>query len=125
MYSELVDGWMPRYYGFDGKPISFDEWVKISMGRHGRHVGQTYIHHRGHNYVVSTVLLGLDHGFGRGRPVIFETMIFQDDDMGGLDQDRYCTLAEAKAGHRRMVRDLRRRLRGPKRKPLIHKGGKP
>lgn len=55
---------------------------------------------------VSTVWLGIDHGFGVGPPLIFETMIF-----GGPyndDQWRYSTEAEAKAGHRRIVDALRR-----------------
>lgn len=51
---------------------------------------------------VSTVFLGLDHGFGDGRrPVLFETMVF-----GGefdQEQERYCTLEEAKQGHARWL----------------------
>lgn len=46
---------------------------------------------------VSTVFLGIDHGFG-GRPLLFETMVF------GLKEDaqpcwRYATWLEAEAGH--------------------------
>ena len=59
-------------------------------------------------YWVSTVWLGLDHRFaGEGPPIIFETMIFQTDQDGlghGLDDQRYCTEAEAKAGHLEMVK---------------------
>lgn len=46
---------------------------------------------------VSTVFLSLDHSFGDGPPVLFETMIF-----GGPHdqyQERYCTWDEAVAGH--------------------------
>jgi len=46
---------------------------------------------------VSTVWLGLDHGYGGGPPLIFETMVF-----GGAhdeDQWRYPTEVEALAGH--------------------------
>ncbi|SRR5216683_5278951 len=47
--------------------------------------------------LVSTVFLGLDHSFGRGKPVLFETMIF------GLDDDkyqrRYSTWGDALEGH--------------------------
>lgn len=51
---------------------------------------------------VSTVFLGLDHGFSlfntRGhRPVLFETMIFGGRDDG--ECHRYCTWAEAERGH--------------------------
>lgn len=48
--------------------------------------------------VVSTVFLGCDHNWsGEGPPVLFETMVFG----GPLDEEqvRYCTLAEARAGH--------------------------
>ena len=46
--------------------------------------------------LVSTVFLGLDHGFG-GVPMLFETMIF-----GGkhdMFQERYTSLQEAEEGH--------------------------
>ena len=47
---------------------------------------------------VSTVFLGIDHGFGDGSPpILFETMIF-----GGEHDDyqmRYSTWEEAEAGH--------------------------
>lgn len=46
---------------------------------------------------VSTVFLGLDHQFGDGPPILFETMIF-----GGAHdqfQRRYYTWAEAVNGH--------------------------
>lgn len=51
---------------------------------------------------VSTVFLGLDHSFGHGPPLLFETMIF-----GGPHdqyQDRYSTRDEAIAGHQRAVK---------------------
>jgi hypothetical protein len=50
---------------------------------------------------LSTVWLGLDHSFGAGPPLIFETMVF-----GGPndeEQERYSTEEEAKAGHAAMV----------------------
>jgi len=50
---------------------------------------------------VSTVFLGLDHSWGDGPPLLFETMIF-----GGPHdqyQERYSTRAEAIEGHARAV----------------------
>lgn len=47
--------------------------------------------------MVSTVFLTIDHAWGGGAPVLFETMIF-----GGPHdewQDRYHTWDEAEAGH--------------------------
>lgn len=50
---------------------------------------------------VSTVFLGLDHNFGEGPPLLFETMVFE----GPLDQrmQRYSTWEEAERGHYEMV----------------------
>ncbi|MES2360001.1 MAG: hypothetical protein V4529_16800 [Gemmatimonadota bacterium] len=51
---------------------------------------------------VSTVFLGLDHSWGSGPPLLFETMIF-----GGAhdeEQWRYSTRAEAVAGHAAAVK---------------------
>jgi len=51
---------------------------------------------------VSTVFLGLDHGWGDGPPILFETMIFG----GPHDQRqwRYSTIEEAREGHKAAVR---------------------
>lgn len=51
---------------------------------------------------ISTVWLGLDHQFGIGKPLIFETMVFGEN-REELDIERYSTLEEAKDGHKRMV----------------------
>lgn len=79
--------------------IDWGMWIQ----NNDRHVAQTYI--RGIH--ISTVFLGLDHswgGYGDGRPVLFETMVFG----GSLDQemDRYCTWEEAEAGHDEMVKRM-------------------
>src|SRR3990167_704654 len=46
---------------------------------------------------ISTVFLGLDHSFGQGEPLLFETMIFG----GSQDQyqRRYSTREAAVSGH--------------------------
>uniref|UniRef100_A0A6M3JQR8 Uncharacterized protein n=1 Tax=viral metagenome TaxID=1070528 RepID=A0A6M3JQR8_9ZZZZ len=54
------------------------------------------------NISVSTVFLGLDHSFGDGPPLLFETRVFG----GALDQEqeRYTTWEQAEAGHKEMVK---------------------
>ena len=52
---------------------------------------------------VSTVFLGMDHGFG-GKPLIFETMVFSKNVAMDGDMDRYSTEEEAKTGHDKMVK---------------------
>jgi len=51
---------------------------------------------------VSTVFLGLDHAFGKGPLVLWETMVFG----GPLDgeQERYSSREAAIAGHAAMVK---------------------
>lgn len=53
---------------------------------------------------ISTVWLGIDHNHGRGRPLIFESMVFPRDGFNSLDMDRYSTEAEALAGHKKLVK---------------------
>jgi hypothetical protein len=54
---------------------------------------------------VSTVFLGLDHNFGDGPPVLWETMVFGDDQM---DRDRCSGSREqALAMHERMVKKVK------------------
>ena len=64
---------------------------------------------------VSTVFLGIDHGFGRGAPILWETMIFENG--GALDQEcwRYASRAEALAGHAAALEQLRAARRARRR----------
>ena len=83
----------PIYYDYDGKPItSLLEWHYLF--REPRHVGKD----EHGDILVSTVWLGLNHRFGPGKPLIYETMIFK----GEHDEYtmRYSSYDEAKAGHR-------------------------
>lgn len=50
---------------------------------------------------VSTVFLGLDHSYGDGPPLLFETMVFG----GPLDQeqDRCATWEDAEQMHEKLV----------------------
>ena len=91
------------YYGLDGQPISDEEWTNMRRGGGDWIVGRTIVGWDP-DVSVSTVLLGLDHGFGDGPPLIFETMIFGGEHAG--DQWRYGTKEEAERGHLRIVRAL-------------------
>lgn len=60
--------------------------------------------------VVSTVFLGLDHQFGDGPPLLFETMVFPADDSEG-DMYRTSSRTAALARHDQVVAELRARVR--------------
>jgi hypothetical protein len=90
---------MREFYNRDGKPIDLMEWARERQ--EDNHIGDTTVD----GVRVSTVWLGLDHGYGPGPPLIFETMIF-----GGPHDnfcERYSTKEQAQAGHDRIVTALR------------------
>lgn len=96
----------PPLYHYDpwGRPCGLGTWAAWweSEGPE-RRLAQTYLPN---GYRVSTIWLGLDHAFGRGRPLIFETGVFRPDGnrlRGMVDMDRYATRREAHAGHKAMV----------------------
>jgi hypothetical protein len=57
------------------------------------------------NFFVSTVFLGIDHQFGNGPPLLFETMAFRDGE--SVDCHRCSTWMEAEAQHKRVCEELR------------------
>ena len=89
------------YYDRDGRPLTSKEWGAMLERQDKRRVAETTLPD---GKWVSTVWLGLDHNFGGGPPLIFETKVFPSStDFTDLDQERYATEAEAMAGHQVMV----------------------
>lgn len=101
--AEGRSGVKPFYYDRQGKPISIEEWG----ARFGDLEYKIVVQHWVRGWKVSTVWLGLDHGFGFGPvPLIFETMVFPPGDEAGghsISSDEYCvrypTEEAAQAGH--------------------------
>ena len=91
---------MSDYYSRSGGAITQDEWLREWSGENKRVAKDTV-----GDADVSTVYLGLNHAWGGGPPLIFETMIFG----GEHDQDcwRYSSEDQARAGHERVVTALR------------------
>jgi hypothetical protein len=59
------------------------------------------------DYWVSTVFLGLDHQYGDGPPLVFETMVFNRTGESDLCQ-RYSSWDDAVTGHDAVVSRLTR-----------------
>lgn len=79
-------------------------WARLHEDIAYKRVAETTIG----NLWVSTVWLGLDHSFGGGPPLIFETMVFVQGEGGNdLDCRRYATEAEALAGHEEILEEIR------------------
>jgi hypothetical protein len=57
--------------------------------------------------LVSTVFLVIDHQYGDGPPLLFETMVFPDPESGVESFcERYATWIEAEAGHAAVLAQL-------------------
>lgn len=80
-------------------PCDLETWACMFENPANRIVQQTKIG----PVLVSTVFLGLDHSFGAGDPVLFETMVF-DAEAGDNWMCRYCTWEEAVRGHETTVK---------------------
>lgn len=81
------------------KPINDAlEWSRFMANQENRIIKQTTLEN---GIFVSTVFLGIDHGFHGRKSLLFETMIF-----GGEHdqfQERYETWEEAEIGHQRAI----------------------
>lgn len=89
----------PKYYKLENKiavPCELDEWARC-LELKTKIVQQTQIG----AVEVSTVFLGLDHSYGEGEPLLFETMVFGGDH----DEEmwRCSTWVEAVEQHRKVL----------------------
>ena len=91
---------MQKYYDKENKPINLIEWMKLFDDIEYKRIDLTKFN----RVEISTVWLGLNHNFGTGQPLIFETMVFKENDYKDIDMERYSTLVEAKKGHKKMVK---------------------
>lgn len=82
------------FFDRDGNTIGLTEWTLAFESMAYRRVAESRTPNGNR---VSTVWLGLNHQFGEGAPLIFETMVFRDGEEVACY--RYATLAEAEVGH--------------------------
>jgi hypothetical protein len=90
-----------------GEPVEcdFDEWIRL-WREDMRPLARTELP----GVTVSTVFLGLDHQYGDGPPVLWETMVFTEGNstVSGFNEEqwRYTSRESALEGHRRAVAKL-------------------
>ena len=92
------------YFDRTGAPIDVMRWCELHDDEDYVRVAHDIVVVGGHPLDVSTVWLGIDHGFGFSSvPIIFETMVFGHDDPAC---QRYATEADALTGHTVIVSKL-------------------
>lgn len=111
--AEIEQG-RPVYYDRQGRPVEAMAWARLlESGDDYRRVEFTEVG----GYDVSTVWLGIDHAFGGGPPLIFETMIFTRCPGEGVIEPegalRYVSESDARLGHADVVAALRAQLAPP------------
>jgi hypothetical protein len=86
-----------------------EKWAKWMEGDDNRRVALSKIG----DVEISTVFLSIDHNFGDGAPVLFETMAFDRSDgkWDEIEANRYSTYDEALEGHNQMVIEMINRAR--------------
>ena len=94
---------MSDYYDKQGQSLTLFEWAAL-VARHDPAYKRVLETTLTNGRWVSTVWVGLNHQFGTGPPLIFETMVFpKEGDFSELDMARYGTIQEAQTGHDVMV----------------------
>jgi hypothetical protein len=99
-----------KYYDRKGRPVSEELGRQLfsDANNDGRKVALTELSASdGAVFLISTVHLVLDHSFGGGVPIIFETMVFGPEGKEeGAWTSRYTNEAEALVGHKEIVRGV-------------------
>jgi hypothetical protein len=104
-----MTGMASAFYDREGKEISDEEGLARRMREGERRIDQTEID----DFRISTVFLGMGSGSREGKPLIYETMIFGDDEIleekGGYRR-LYATEEEARTGHEEAIAWARENL---------------
>lgn len=90
-----------KLHGHEPVPCSLLDYAAALEDVKSRIVAQDHVG----DVLVSTVFLGIDHQWGDGPPLLFETIVF-----GGPHdqaQERYSTWEEAEKGHAAMLAKVR------------------
>jgi hypothetical protein len=90
---------MKCYIEVNGKPVAEPDVSK--WGAWFEQANRTVADMVTEQVRVSTVFLGIDHSFGGGEPLLYETMIFGGKEDGY--QKRYSTRENALVGHGRAL----------------------
>lgn len=94
---------MDRFYDKQGKAISLGAWGKLFEDHEYKAIRKSYTPEG--TYWVSTVWLGIEHGYKEDKPLIFESMVFGTGTNASesFDQVRYTGIQDAIKGHNKLL----------------------
>lgn len=87
------------YILVDGRPVVEPDVMKWAAWMHAKGNAELAKDKIGET-VVRTLFLGIDLAFGLGKPILFETIVYDPD--GVRHTYRYCEREEAIEGHERL-----------------------
>lgn len=93
------------HYDKFGTRITVHMWAALLEDDQYRQIASTEVD----GALVSTVWVGIDHNWGDGPPLIFETTVFWGRTPSADDEERYSSIDDALAGHWRHVQALQGR----------------
>lgn len=107
-----IDG---MYKDRQGNSVDVMQFAELLSNDRYYRVARTafYDVERGFTYDLSTIWLGIDHSWGYGDPILFESMLFTEDESVSQWGTRWGTEDEAVAGHVEVARQLSRGLWHP------------
>ena len=104
----IIENDIPVPMDNDHDVIRWAEWMRDHREEH--RIGNEVLMGAHGEIVISTVFLGVDHGFlhyGDHPPVLWESMIFGGPEELAGRMERYTTAEDAAEGHKRMVETVR------------------
>lgn len=97
----MMRKWILNSHGIPVPCDDDEKWSRWFNDINNRRIEETKLEN---GYVISTVFLGIDHNFwGRGFPVLYETMLF---DPKGEEADciRATTELDSRLNHRKLIK---------------------
>jgi len=94
----------PTYYKRNGIPYSDDDLSQCAKDskKQNKSVAEDILPN---GKRISTTFLRLNHNWGKGSPLIFQTIVFPSEtEWDDLDMDMYSTEEQALKGHKKMVK---------------------
>jgi hypothetical protein len=92
------------------KKVEIEEWMNFFEDVKNRQLFKDTFKRKGskEDVLVSTVFLGINHNFMGGKPLLFETMVFNSETELDGEPFRYETFKQAEKGHYKILEKLKK-----------------